>query len=149
GLRATASGAGAEDRPAEVPRRDRRLHGRDSEAGEEGPAPPVGDLQRPVPLAGDAAVPPSPAALLPGLRPAALHRLLRARRRPLLRGGSLHRRRLGPPRWPAGDGPRAPEGPEHQGEHGPELRDAPPRGLPEGAPADGARGPLRPSGAHL
>ena len=72
-----------------------------------------------------------------------LHRLLRAGRRPPLRRGPLHRRRLRPLRRPAGDADRPPEGPQHQGEHGPQLRDAAPRGLPQGAPADGAGRALR------
>ena len=47
-----------------------------------------------------------------------------------------------------GDGDRTPEGPRHEGESQAQLRHAPPRGLPEGAPAHEARRQVRRAGHH-
>ena len=45
-----------------------------------------------------------------------------------------------------GDGDRAPEGARHEGEPAAQLRDAAPRGVPQGAAADEAGGEVRPPG---
>ena len=61
--------------------------------------------------------------------------LRRAARRPTLRRRRGHRRRARALRGPLGRGRRPPEGPRHQGQREAQLRDAPPRGLPQGARA--------------
>ena len=47
---------------------------------------------------------------------------------PAIVGGMAQVRRVGSPRA------RPPEGPQHEGQHAPELRDGAPRGLPQGEP---------------
>src|SRR5690606_29856247 len=118
-------------------------------AGAKGPEAPAGDLQGPLAVADGPALPPSPAPLYAGLHPGAFHRFRGAARRPSLRRGPRHRRGLRPLRRRAGPGPRPPEGPDDQGKHASQLRDAAPGGLPEGHAADATRRSLPASHPHL
>ena len=79
------------------------------------------------------------AAVHARLHPARVHRLDRAARRPRVPRRSGDRRRLGAHRRRDGHGDRPAARARHQGESAPQLRDAPPRGLSQGAPAHEAR----------
>ena len=72
-------------------------------------------------------------------------RLRRAPRRPLLRRGRRHRRGLRAPARALGHGPRPPEGARREGQREAQLRDAPPRGVPQGAAPLRDGEPLRPA----
>ena len=151
GLREAAAGAGAADRRSEAHReRAADRHRRASCEGLQGKLDVAASrhLPEPHPAAAGHGGPPPPPAVHARLPQHHLHRLHRAARRPALHGRSGHRRRLGPPGRRLGDGDRPPEGPRHQGEPEAQLRHAAPRGLPEGAPADEARGQVRRAGHH-
>ena len=78
----------------------------------------------------------------------ALHRLLRGRGGSAVRRRPRDRLRLRPVRRPAGGRARPPEGADDQGEHAPQLRHAPSRGVPQGAPDVRPRQPLPAADHH-
>ena len=76
-------------------------------------------------------------------------RVRRAPRRPPVRRRRGDGRRPRPDRRPAGRRHRPAEGRRHRREHPAQLRDAPPRGLPQGDAGHGARRALRAAGRHV
>ena len=143
--------APGEDRRAAL--RPRGLRGRhlrrDQPAAEEEPAAHQGDLRQAHRVADRDGRAPSAAALHARLHQRPLQRIPRAARRSQLRRRRGDRRRSGALQRQAVHGDRPPEGPRHQGEDPPQLRDAAPRGLPQGAAAHEARREIRAAALHV
>ena len=128
-----------DQRAARAVDRDGRLLVRDPQARAEGAQAPEGSLRRAVGAAEGPARAAPGAAVHARLRRPADGRLRRAARRSQLPRRSGDRRRHGAVRRVGGPRARPPEGPQHQGEHAPQLRDGAARGLSQGDAPDAAR----------